>query len=62
MMGLKELYKIEWFYSVFTTNIPVFQHSIIPCGRHHLDVSKRLLNSINFRIANTLKQQQIIGG
>ena len=35
------------------TNIPIFQHSIIPCRWHNLDVIKRLLNSMNCRNSET---------
>jgi hypothetical protein len=35
------------------TNIPVFQHSSIPCRWYNPDATKRLLNSINRRISET---------
>jgi len=27
----KEFLKLKWFISAFIPNIPIFQHSIIPC-------------------------------
>ena len=47
---VQDLYKREL---PLKTNIPIFQYSIIPCRWDNLDVTKRLLNSINCRISDS---------
>jgi len=53
IMGLKEFLIIRFFPSAITT-IPLFHHSIIPCGWHILNAIQSNMISMCYRNSETL--------